>query len=169
MARIKDLVRLLFCSCVCRVSWCCFYFLFMSSNGSIVESGASLLTTFYFTAFLLFAEERIRDSVQKGQQHLQHRRHHLRHQRGERPGFDDRLQERRRTVHQTPLSPQNGRPVHGGQEVLQPRQQSGQDIAHHFPRSVLHLQLGLLGHIRQQKARDHEGQQPKLNLTKCKA
>lgn len=40
MARIKDMVRLLFCSCVCRVSWCCFYFLFMSSNGSIVESGA---------------------------------------------------------------------------------------------------------------------------------
>lgn len=37
MARIKDMVRLLFCSCVCRVSWCCFYFLFMSSNGSIVE------------------------------------------------------------------------------------------------------------------------------------
>lgn len=41
MARIKDMVRLLFCSCVCRVSWCCFYFLFMSSNGSIVESVAS--------------------------------------------------------------------------------------------------------------------------------
>ena len=57
MARIKDLVRLLFCSCVCRVSWCCFYFLFMSSNGSIVESGASLLTTFYFTAFFHFRGE----------------------------------------------------------------------------------------------------------------
>lgn len=114
-----------------------------------------------------FSEKRIRHVVQKVQQHLQHRWHHLCHERGEGPRPDNHFQECNRRLVQATLHAQNRRPLHGGQEVLQPRQQSGQDFSHHFPNSVLHLQLRLLGHVRQQKARHYEGKQPKLSLTKC--
>lgn len=115
---------------------------------------------------LLFSEERIWESDQKDEQHFQHRWDDLRHQRGEGPGLNHHLQERhRRRAGQTALPAQNGRPLHRGQEILQPRQHSGQNIAHHFPSSVLHLQLGLLGHICQQEAHHHEREQPKLSST----
>lgn len=117
---------------------------------------------------LLFSEERIWESDQKDQQHLQHRRDDLRHQCCKGPGLNHHLQERhRRCAGQTALPAQNGRPLHRGQEILQPHQHCGQNIAHHFPSSVLHLQPGLLGHICQQEAHHHERQQPKLSSTGC--
>lgn len=125
----------------------------------------SLVPRFSLTAIdFPLAEERVSKFDQKGQQHLQHCGHHLCHERGQRPGPDHHLQERRGAAAQALLHVQSGRPLHGGQEVLQPRQQSGQDIAHHFPSSVLYLQPRLLGHICQQEAGYHEGKQPKLNM-----
>lgn len=138
----------------------------ISSSWVQMEVLLSPLPRFSLTTFAFpFAEERIHKFVQKGQQHLQHCRHHLRHERGQRPGLDHHFQERRRSIGQAvALHVQNRRPLHGGQEVVQPRQQSGQDITHHLPSSVLYLQPGLLGHVCQQKAGYHEGKQPKLNF-----
>lgn len=131
---------------------------------------AKVLTLLIIALFFPFdssTEARVVVFFQEDQQHLQHRGNHLQHERSQRSRTDNHLQERHiHSIAADPRGPrdptaQNGWWIRAGgsEKVIQSCQQSGQDLSYHLSSALLHLQPGVLGHLRQQKA-DHQQVQP---------
>lgn len=146
---------------------------------SISKMNASLLLKIrclycsIFFPFDSFTEARVSFLLQEDQQHFQHRGNHLQHERSQRSRTDNRLQECHIHIHIHPIpagprdpAAQNGWWIctGGWKKVIQSCQQSGQDLSYHLSSALLHLQPGLLGHLRQQKASHQPVQPTEMNM-----